>query len=143
MQIEAQNRKRDKENLEKERIGSGGCKYKAEELNLELVRNCGKIKDLLEMIRAMELKFFLESDWRWKVLMEDEITDGDTLARRKEHFVKFLLMTYVPAEREQSASEAAETRSEHISFPRERPGTCLFRVKSALLPLLTLVCPRS
>ena len=94
-QVEAINKKKALEKSEAARLISGGCKYKREELTVEFVRNCGKMKDLLEMVRVLDLKFFLYSDWRWKVLENDDHTDGDILAKRKEKFVKSLLITYM------------------------------------------------
>ena len=95
-QIRDENRRRDLQRKERERIKNGGCKYKREDLNGDKVRNCSKMKDLKEMVRALDLTYTLETDWRW-VLMEEnqEGIDDDTLQRRKEKFVKYLLMQYM------------------------------------------------
>jgi len=95
-QIQAENRRRELQKKERERLKKGGCKYKREDLNGDMVRNCSKMKDLKEMVRCLELTYTLNTDWRW-VLMEEneEGIDADTLQRRKEKFIKYMLMQYM------------------------------------------------
>ena len=94
-QIEAERRRKEAKRIEKERLKAGGSKYAREELTVELVRNSSRIKDLLEMIKTLELTLTMESDWRWQLLCEDEEKGEDELLRRKEKFLKKLIISYL------------------------------------------------
>ena len=99
LQLEAEDRRRAKKEKEKERIRSGGCKYRREDLSTDLIRNCGKTSDLLEMVRCMDLTFTLTTDWRWKMLTNNE--EGysrSALENLKQKFIKRMLTVYLRPE---------------------------------------------
>ncbi|GMI08877.1 hypothetical protein TrVE_jg2086 [Triparma verrucosa] len=96
LQIEAENRRREKAKVERERLKKGGCKYKKEDLSSDLIRNCSKIDDLKEMIRCLDLTYTLQTDWRWVVLNKnEEDLSKAVVEKRKEKFIKYLLVRYM------------------------------------------------